>query len=72
MKKNYEAITAPKKNVGIVLRHLQKRSLLQKTFIFALQKSIKQLSLSEIFCQKSFKLQTKQAAIRYGKALNRP
>ena len=39
------AITATKKNAGIRLRHLQKRSLPRKKFIFSLQMSNKHLAL---------------------------
>ena len=38
-------LTATKKNAGILLRHLQKRSLPRKKFIFSLQMSNKHLAL---------------------------
>ena len=49
LEKTYERITAPKKNAGIRLRHLQKRSLPRKAIIFALQMSIKYLALLVAF-----------------------
>ena len=42
---NKQQLTAPTKNAGIRLRHLQKRSLPRKAIIFALQMSIKYLAL---------------------------
>jgi len=40
-----DRLTAPTKNAGIRLRHLQKRSLPRKTIIFALQMANKYLAL---------------------------
>ncbi|MBA4240615.1 MAG: hypothetical protein C0448_07810 [Sphingobacteriaceae bacterium] len=58
--KKLQQLTAPKFNLGIRLRHLQKLSLPRKKFIFALQMSNKHLALlGNISVENGSKAQTK-------------
>ena len=58
------AITATKKNAGIRRRHLQKRSLPRKKFIFALQMSKKHcIIVSNISVRNGFKIRTSFSCI---------
>ena len=60
--KDKRVLTKPKSHLGIRLRHLQKQSVLRRTFIFAFQMSNKIIALLVIFRQKKFQIPKRNLA----------